>query len=149
MCGVCAWRICVTLSRLCAIQQTTTCGSYMWNHYDVMVWNNTPSWATGLGEGQVLLDSNIYIKWIKYYLWKNRMFVSDILMGSSNVDMMFGRMMFCWVVCMVVGTSVPEDIKLFLCYFVSQPIILHVPWFGTLLLNIVVNKTRSCGIISF
>ena len=35
--------------------------------------------------------------------------ISDILFGLSNMNMMFGRMMFCSVISMIVGTFIPKD----------------------------------------
>ena len=58
-------------------------------------------------------------------------------------------MMFGPVVCVIINSFVPVDVKLFLCKFISKPIVTHIPSFCAFLSNIVVYKTGGGGIVGF
>ena len=53
-------------------------------------------------------------------------------------------MSFGEIVCVIVCTFVPVHIYLTLCFFVSEPVVAHVPRFGFFHVDVVVDKS-ICG----
>ena len=54
-------------------------------------------------------------------------------------SMVFGK-----IITMVVDTFVPEDVKVFLCLAIAEPVQPHVPSFGPSLFHVGMNK-GVCG----
>ena len=53
------------------------------------------------------------------------------------------------VITIIVRTFVPKCVKLPLILSIPQPMITHVPCLGAFLVNVIIDKTRSGGIVCF
>ena len=62
--------------------------------------------------------------------------------------MMFGSMVFCKVVCLVLRTWFPKNLELALIDAVSNPIESHVDGFRSLLFYIVICDSTCCGVVN-
>ena len=116
-------------------------------------------WRTDIGlyacaavlEQDTLAGQCLYQNWTWLEVWgelglKEIDFISDVprLLGSVFNH----RVMFCIVVSVIVDTLVPEDPKLLLSLSVPEPVVPHIPGLGALLMNIVIDESSGCGVVS-
>ena len=68
---------------------------------------------------------------------------------GTHKFMMLRRVMLGVVVTVVLRSFLPIDLDMFMKIFITQPVISHVPGFGTLLSEIGMDKGVGCGIVGF
>ena len=56
-------------------------------------------------------------------------FMEGLYIFVSFMPMIFCRMVFCKIICIIIGSFIPEENKLLLSLSISQPIIPHIPGF--------------------
>jgi len=67
--------------------------------------------------------------------------------GRAKAMMDRRRMMLCEIVCEVVGTAPPEDVKFTIADVIADPIKSHIHGFGALLLDGAVGNAKSARIV--
>jgi len=67
----------------------------------------------------------------------------------ANHRMIFGSVMFCIIITVIVLWFIPVKIKQSLIFFFSKPIIPHVPRFWSSLCNVVVNEVVAHFIVGY
>ena len=53
------------------------------------------------------------------------------------------------VVPVIAGSFLPEDVELLFGLSVVQPVVSHIPCFGSFLMYVVIYESRCCSVVSF
>ena len=81
------------------------------------------------------------------YTWCRKGWLFIFYISGPFVSAIFGRMMLCEIVCVIVCPFVPKEEKLLLSLMVPEPIVSHIPRFRYFLVNVVVYEAVGCRVI--